>query len=222
VGHAAGADRLLDCLETLQQQGVEYCTMYGFSTENWKRSDREIRDILSVIEQTANAFKQRAINENVRVKILGDVVDPRLPQSLKDALISLEEETYSAAHNADGLLTVCLAINYGGRQDILNASLKLARAIASGDVNSSDISEESMSYYLCTAGIPDPDFVIRTGGDQRLSNFLLWNLAYAELYFTDTLWPDLDRIELIKALTWFSSRSRRFGGRLEPTSHPRP
>jgi undecaprenyl diphosphate synthase len=223
MGHAAGADRLLDCLTTLQEQGVEYCTMYGFSTENWKRSDREIRDILSVIEHTANAFKRRAVNENVRVKILGNINDPRLPQSLQVALRLLEDETYSAAQNAEGRLTVCLAINYGGRQDILNASLKLARAIASGVVDPSDVSEDLFSGFLYTAEIPDPDFVIRTGGDQRLSNFLLWNLAYAELYFTDALWPDLDKIELIKALTWFSSRSRRFGGRLEPTTtHPRP
>ena len=222
VGHAAGADRLLHCLETLQEQGVEYCTFYGFSTENWKRSDREIRDILSVIEHTANAFKRRAVDENVRVKILGDIQDPRLPQSLQDALTLLEEETYSAAQNTEGRLTVCLAINYGGRQDILSATLKLARAIASGDVDPSEVSEDTFSRLLYTEGIPDPDFVIRTGGDQRLSNFLLWNLAYAELYFSDSLWPDLDRIELVKALDWFSSRSRRFGGRLEPSTQPRP
>jgi undecaprenyl diphosphate synthase len=224
IGHAAGADRLVECVQSLRQEGVEYCTMYGFSTENWKRSDREIRDILTVIEQTANAFKTWAMNEHVCVKILGNMNDPRIPRSLHDALISLEHDTYSsaAARSVDGRMTICLAINYGGRQDIVNASLQLAKAISAGDIDPSDVSENDFGRFLYTADIPDPDFVIRTGGDQRLSNFLLWNLAYAELYFTDVLWPDLDRTELIKALTWFSSRSRRFGGRLETAAQRRP
>ena len=222
AGHAAGADRLLNCLETLQDEGVEYCTMYGFSTENWKRSDREIRVILAVIEQTAKAFKHKAIAENIRVKILGNLEDPRLPRSLLEALVSLERETYAAAQDIDGRLTACLAINYGGRQDIMNASLKLAKAIAEGKMHPSDVTEADLEDLLYTADIPDPDLVVRTGGDQRLSNFLLWNVAYSELYFTDVLWPDFDEIELNKALTWFSSRSRRFGGRLKPTIQSQP
>jgi undecaprenyl diphosphate synthase len=225
IGHAAGADRLVECVQSLRQEGVEYCTMYGFSTENWKRSDREIRDILTVIEQTAYAFKSWAMDEHVRVKILGNMNDPRIPRSLHDALVSLEEDTYNSAAArgvVDGRMTICLAINYGGRHDIVNASLKLAKAISAGDIDPSDVSENDFGRFLYTADIPDPDFVIRTGGDQRLSNFLLWNLAYAELYFTDVLWPDLDKIELIKALTWFSSRSRRFGGRIETATHRRP
>jgi undecaprenyl diphosphate synthase len=200
--------------------------MYGFSTENWKRSDREIRDILTVIEQTAYAFKSWAMDEHVRVKILGNMNDPRIPRSLHDALVSLEEDTYTSAAArgvVDGRMTICLTINYGGRHDIVNASLKLAKAISAGDIDPSDVSENDFGRFLYTADIPDPDFVIRTGGDQRLSNFLLWNLAYAELYFTDVLWPDLDKIELIKALTWFSkSKSRRFGGRVETATHRRP
>lgn len=225
IGHAAGADRLVECVQSLRQEGVAYCTMYGFSTENWKRSDREIRDILTVIEQTANAFKAWAMDEHVCVKILGNMNDPRIPRSLYDALGALERDTHSSAAArgmVDGRMTICLAINYGGRQDIVNASLQLAKAISAGDIDPCDVSENDFSRFLYTADIPDPDFVIRTGGDQRLSNFLLWNLAYAELYFTEVLWPDLDKIELIKALDWFSSRSRRFGGRLETTTHRRP
>ena len=220
MGHAAGADRLMECLETMKSYGVEYCTLYGFSTENWKRSDEEIKDILAVIEHTANVFKHRALKENVRVKVLGNIHDPRLPNSLKIALSSLERETYEASNAVDRRLTVCLAINFGGRQDILQASLALAKAISTGEIDPSQASENDIARLLYTADIPDPDFVIRTGGDQRLSNFLLWNLAYSELYFTDVLWPDLDRTELMKAMTWFSTRSRRFGGRVEgPSTH---
>lgn len=222
AGHAAGADRLLDCLETLKVSGVQYCTMYGFSTENWKRSEKEISDILKVIEETARNFQHRAIEENVRVKILGDVDDPRLPSSLRSALRSLEQETYSATAGFDEALTVCLALNYGGRQDIVKASLKLAKQIAEGTIDPLTVSEADFGQLLCTANIPDPDLVVRTGGEQRLSNFLLWDLAYAELFFTDVLWPDFDELQLNKALAWFASRSRRFGGRVKSAIPPKP
>jgi undecaprenyl diphosphate synthase len=212
-GHAAGSDRLLKCLETLKEKGVSYCTFYGFSTENWKRSDGEIQDILSIIERTANKFCERAIKEKVRVKILGDLDDERIPKSLRDSLMSLQSKTYSATYEEINVFTVCLAINYGGRQDILNACVRLASAISEGSTDSKHISEDDFNRYLSTVNIPDPDLVIRTGGDQRLSNFLLWNLAYTELYFTDVLWPDLDPTELSTALKWFSARSRRYGGR---------
>jgi undecaprenyl diphosphate synthase len=213
IGHAAGADTLLKCLETLQEVGVSYCTFYGFSTENWKRSDGEIHDILSVIERTAKKFCEKAVKEKVRVEILGDLEDERIPKSLRESLLSIQSRTYTATHDEKSAFTVCLAVNYGGRQDILNACVRLASAISDGSVDSKHISEDDFKGYLCTSNIPDPDFVIRTGGDQRLSNFLLWNLAYAELYFTDVLWPDLDAAELMRALKWFSARSRRFGGR---------
>mmetsp|Transcript_31066 Transcript_31066/g.51320 ORF Transcript_31066/g.51320 Transcript_31066/m.51320 type:complete len:363 (+) Transcript_31066:176-1264(+) len=225
IGHAAGADKLLDCIDSLQKAGVEYCTIYGFSTENWSRNEKEIRDILAVIEQTAKQYRA-----NVKVKILGDMEDPRLPTSVRDALLKIERDTHAAAASTlkDGddvsqkqqQLTVCVAINYGGRQDIVNASLKLAKAIAEGRIDPSEVTEDTFGSLLFTADIPDPDLVIRTGGDQRISNFLLWNLAYAELYFSDGLWPDFDELELNKALVWFASRSRRFGGRVPSSQSP--
>lgn len=211
VGHLAGADRLIDCLHTLKRAcGIEYCTFYGFSTENWKRSPEEIRDILFVMEQTARKFYTKAIDEQVRVKILGDLDDSRIPQSLCHVLQKLERDTAGFPSTS---LTVCIAINYGGRQDIVNASVRMAQAIASGDLHADEVTEDDFSSLLYTSDIPDPDLMIRTGGEKRLSNFLLWNCAYSELYFCNDLWPDFDDSSMLEALEWYSSRSRRFGGR---------
>ena len=211
VGHAAGANRILESLTTLQTAGVEYCTMYGFSTENWKRSPKEVLDILSLIEQVATSYYQKAMDDNVRVKILGDIDDVRIPASLREALRTLQRDT-AGDGTCTKQLTVCLAVNYGGRRDIINASLRLGKAIAAGQIDPSTVSEADFSALLCTNGIPEPDLVIRTGGEKRLSNFLLYDAAYAELFFTDTLWPDFDASRLEEALVWFASRSRRFGG----------
>jgi undecaprenyl diphosphate synthase len=211
VGHAAGANRILESLTTLQKAGVKYCTMYGFSTENWKRSPKEVRDILLLIEQVATSYYQKAMDDNVRVKILGDIDDVRIPASLREALRKLQRDT-AGDGTCTKQLTVCLAVNYGGRRDIINASLQLGKAIAAGQINPSTVSEADFSALLCTNGIPEPDLVIRTGGEKRLSNFLLYDAAYAELFFTDTLWPDFDASRLEEAFVWFASRSRRFGG----------
>lgn len=211
AGHLAGADRLIDTLETLKRSGVECCTFYGFSTENWKRSDAEIRDILYVMEQTARKFYDKAVKEHVRVKILGDLEDSRIPRGLQEILYKLERDT---ADFSPTTLTVCIAINYGGRQDILNASVKLSQAIASGELKEDQVTEDDFSSLLYTSDIPDPDLMIRTGGEKRLSNFLLWNCAYSELYFSQDLWPDFDEASILEALEWYSSRSRRFGGRM--------
>lgn len=188
---------------------MECCTFYGFSTENWKRTPEEIRDILYVMEQTARKFYGRAIAEHVRVKILGDLEDPRIPDGLREILQKLEQDTFELPST----LTVCIAINYGGRQDILNASLKMAQAIADGELNADEVTEDDFSSLLFTSDIPDPDLMIRTGGEKRLSNFLLWNCAYSELYFSPDLWPDFDEASIAEALEWYSTRSRRFGGR---------
>jgi undecaprenyl diphosphate synthase len=224
AGHAAGADCFVRCLDTLKRLGVNFCTIYGFSTENWRRPQQEIRDILAIMEHTAKNFYGRAsLRENVHVKILGDLEDERIPSSLRDTLKRLERDTAEADASAVEIqltpiddspkLTLCIAVNYGGRQDILNASRKIAEAVSGGELNASDLSEGDFASMLCTSQVPDPDFIIRTGGEQRLSNFLLWNAAYAELYFTDTLWPDFDEASLEEALNWYAKRSRRFGGR---------
>jgi undecaprenyl diphosphate synthase len=209
---------LLNCFEALKKRGIQCCTVYGFSTENWRRSRDEVRDILTVIEGTARKFEHRAIEEGVRVKILGDMTDERLPRSLSNALLSLESKTHAATKHleSDDCLTVCLAVNYGGRHDILNASIKLATRIVEEMLDPKSLTESDFAVCLYTATIPEPDLVVRTGGDQRLSNFLLWDVSYAELYFTDVLWPDFDETELSRALSWFANRSRRFGGRKIP------
>lgn len=202
VGHAAGADRLMAVLDALRDAGVNYATMYGFSTENWKRPQKEVDEILTIIERTARQMFDKALRERVRIRILGDLEDERLPESLREVLYQLERET----SRLDTETTLCLAINYGGRTDILRAAARLA---VSGD----EITEESFSRMLSTDGIPDPDLIVRTSGESRLSNFLLWNAAYSELYFTDTLWPDFDETCLDEALDWYARRKRRFGAR---------
>eukprot|EP00521_Asterionellopsis_glacialis_P017837 CAMPEP_0195303554 /NCGR_PEP_ID=MMETSP0707-20130614/33002_1 /TAXON_ID=33640 /ORGANISM="Asterionellopsis glacialis, Strain CCMP134" /LENGTH=297 /DNA_ID=CAMNT_0040367141 /DNA_START=387 /DNA_END=1280 /DNA_ORIENTATION=+ len=220
AGHAAGANTLINTLQSLKQVGVAYCTFYGFSTENWKRPPEEIREIFVVMEQTARQFYHQAVQERVQVKILGDIDDQRIPTELRDSLRKLERDT---AAIPDSKLSVCIAVNYGGRRDIINAAMKLSEL--SSQLQDSDSwendSEELFSSLLCTHGIPDPEMIIRTGGERRLSNFLLWNTAYSELYFVDDLWPDFDKKCLDLALKWYSNRCRRFGGREDSdmTSH---
>jgi undecaprenyl diphosphate synthase len=209
VGHGVGADRLLDLLSFLKDDEIAYCTMYGFSTENWQRPPAEVAEILNIMEITARGFHDRAIKEHFRVKILGNLDDTRIPTSLRDILQKLERETATD----QPALTVCLAVNYGGRQDIIDATLRLAKEIASGNIHPDDVTEDTVSSLLCTSGIPDPDLIIRTSGECRLSNFLLWNTAYSEIYFTPELWPDFRNDSWKAALAWYAQRKRRFGAR---------
>lgn len=172
----------------------------------------------------------------MRVRILGDLDDDRIPTSLRDTLARLEVDSCggnardglqrpssSETHVTDGDtygddLTVCIAINYGGRSDIVSAGKRLASLVKSGEISPEDIDEGLFEKHLCTSGIPDPELIIRTGGEQRLSNFLLWNLAYSELYFTEKLWPEFDTSSIDDALKWYARRCRRFGGRKLPAS----
>jgi len=217
VGHAAGADRFVNVvLPSVQKHRIKYCTLYGFSTENWKRSEREIREIFTIMEQTAKQMYNRLMkdNENIRIRVLGDLDDDRIPETLRDILYKLQAETNRLCGSSEQSLTLCLAINYGGRRDILNAARKLVEAASTGEVVDIDqFTEEDFSSLLCTDGLPDPDLIVRTSGEYRLSNFLLWNAAYSELYFTETLWPDFDHDSMKKALDWYSLRKRRFGSR---------
>lgn len=194
---------------------VKYVTMYGFSTENWSRSWEEIRDIWRVMEQTATSFYELSKRERIRVKVLGDFSDERIPQSLKNILQKFTTKDSTEYDDKEEPLTLCIAINYGGRDDILQATRKMAQMVARGEMSPCDIDDDTLSNFLSTgvAGVPDPDLVIRTGGERRLSNFLIWNCAYSELYFTDSLWPDFDENELDLAIDWYQNRERRFGGR---------
>jgi undecaprenyl diphosphate synthase len=223
VGHGVGADRLLDVLAFLKEDGIAYCTMYGFSTENWRRPTAEVAEILNVMEITARGFHGRALKERYRVIVLGNLDDKRIPTGLRDILQKLERETATMMNDANQpALTVCLAVNYGGRQDIVNASLQLAKEIASGNIHPDDVTEDTVASLLCTSGIPDPDLIIRTSGECRLSNFLLWNTAYSEIYFTPELWPDFRNGSWKAALAWYAQRKRRFGSREEGKLPIRP
>lgn len=240
MGHAAGADRVITLIQSLQQYqpGIQYCTLYAFSTENWARSSHEIETIFTLMERFARQYRshESITGGRLQIDLLGDMEDERIPLGAKRELLRLQEESREACRrrnerlfgnnnnnksnsntNSDNnALTICLAINYGARADILQAAQKLAQAISSGEISPSDLTtlnESDISKRLCTAHIPDPDLIIRTSGETRLSNFLLWNAAYAELYFTDLLWPDFDEVALEEALVWYGKRKRRFGGR---------
>ena len=199
-GHREGAKRIQKALEKFRELGVHYVTLYAFSTENWKRPKEEVDTIMEL------AFKYLAttVSEKVEsdkdfsVKFLGD--KSRLPEDLRNIAEELEEKSRGRAF-------VCsVALNYGGRDEIVHAANE---AIKAGHTT---LTEEILSKYTYTSTEPDPDLVIRTGGDFRTSNFLIWQSAYAEYYVTKTLWPDFDEDEIIKAVTEFSSRKRRFGG----------
>jgi undecaprenyl diphosphate synthase len=204
---------------------IEYCTLYAFSTENWTRSPTEINTIFKLMERLAIQYRlhESVQSGNVQIELLGNLEDERIPPGAKKELEQLQRESKVACEkrrdelgNSANVLTICLAINYGARADILQAAQKLAQSIASGEISPDAVMDESeISKRLCTAHIPDPDLIIRTSGETRLSNFLLWDAAYAELYFTDLLWPDFDDKALEEALVWYGKRKRRFGGRNE-------
>ena len=199
-GHRVGVDRIQRVLETLGNQGVKYVTLYAFSTENWNRPQEEVAGLLEIL-QDALQRQARALNENnVRIFHIGKL--DRLSPGLREAVDQVQELT----SNNTGI-NLNVAFDYGGRDEILEA----VRRILSDGIPAERLDEEMFSRYLYTAHCPDPDLIIRTGGEQRISNFLLWQSAYSEYYYTRTLWPDLDSAELEQVLESFSSRQRRFG-----------
>lgn len=203
AGHAEGAKNVMNVLSALREIGVHHLTLYAFSTENWKRPDDEVAALMDIFAQYAVKIIERTKTdeEQFTVKFLGD--KSRLPDSVREKCIEAERLT-------EGNSFVCnIALNYGGRYEIVHAA---NAAIADGYTT---LTEEILSRYMYTAHSPDPDLVIRTGGDFRISNFLLWQSAYSEFLITDTLWPDFGREEVIKCISEFNSRNRRFGG-LDP------
>jgi len=194
---------------------VDCLTLYAFSTENWNRSPSEIAKIFEAIEVAATAVQAAGDLAEVDLKVLGDLSDERIPESLRSVLSDLEE---TARHRRESggsdRLQVCLAVNYGGRRDIVAACRSLAFAVQNGSLEASDISEAMLESNLSTGGIPSPDLIVRTGGEHRLSNFLLWEAAYAELFVSSVLWPDFSwEGEWKRSLDWYSKRKRNFGGR---------
>jgi undecaprenyl diphosphate synthase len=203
-GHRAGTQTLRQIIRAASRLGVEILTVFAFSEENWRREPSEVALLMELLRLFALSERDALCAENVRIGLLGRI--DALPQSTRDALNALVDTTASN----DGLL-LNLAINYGARRELGDAMRALARDVQRGNLAPSAIDEETLSHYLYTAGLPDPDLLIRTGGELRLSNFLLYQIAYTELWATPVYWPDFDASMLAKAIGSFSTRQRRFG-----------
>ena len=204
-GHAQGSKNVEKMCEVAWDLGIKYLTVYAFSTENWKRPEKEVNTLMKLLRDYLTDCIERTTKNNMRVRILGDKTG--LAEDIRQAIERLE--AVSAKNTG---LNFSIALNYGSRDEMVRAIRKLAADVRDGSLAPDDISEGVFERYLDTAGIPDPDLMIRTSGEQRLSNFLLWQLAYTEFYFTDVLWPDFGRKELIQAILQYNSRDRRFGG----------
>ena len=204
-GHVKGCANLETVCDYMKELGVKYVTVYAFSTENWKRSAEEVGALMQLFRFYMVRLLKVASANNVRVKMIGDRT--RFDQDIIDGINRLESET----KNNTGL-TFVIAVNYGGRDEITRAVKKLAADCAAGKQDPEEITEQVVASYLDTAGMPDPDLLIRTSGELRLSNYLLWQLAYTEIYVTECLWPDFDQEELEKAIMAYNRRDRRYGG----------
>ncbi len=205
AGHKAGAKAVERICEEAYKAGVEYVTLYAFSTENWSRPKDEVNTLMNILRDYLSDSLANAKKNNMKVRVIGDrsVLAPDIIEKIK-----ITEE---ASKDYTGL-KLQIAINYGGRDEIVRAARKIADEIKAGKLEPSKIDEELFENNLDTAGLPAPDLLIRTSGEQRLSNFLLWQLAYTEFYFPDTLWPDFSKKDLYEAIKYYNTRDRRYGG----------
>ncbi|WP_333647533.1 isoprenyl transferase [Lacrimispora sp.] len=205
LGHKEGCVTVEKTVEDAARLGIKYLTVYGFSTENWKRSKEEVGALMQLFRYYMVRLLKVAKANNVRVKMIGD--RERFDQDIIEGIEKLVEQTKDNTG-----LTFVIAVNYGGRDEILRAAKKILKDGQEGRLLPEDMTEQIFTSYLDTADIPDPDLLIRTSGELRLSNYLLWQLAYTELYVTDCYWPDFNQDELIRAIEAYNSRERRFGG----------
>lgn len=203
-GHKKGAENVVKITRSMKESGVKFLTLYAFSTENWQRSKDEVDALMQLLNEYLDKELKEIMENNVRIRFIGERY--MLSPSIQEKMLHLEKES---AENTD--LTLCIALSYGSRQEILAAIQKIAQKVASGKMDVSQITQEAFSNELYTRDIPDPDILIRTSGEQRISNYLLWQLAYTELFFTDTLWPDFDKNELCDIIQSFNKRERRYG-----------
>ncbi|WP_026507632.1 isoprenyl transferase [Butyrivibrio sp. MC2013] len=204
-GHLQGAKAVEAILYDADELGIKYLTVYAFSTENWNRPDGEVTALMEILAKYLKSSLKKSMKNNVRCRIIGERT--RLNATINKAIDDLEEATKDNTG-----LTFTIAINYGGRDEIVRAVRKIAEDVKTGNLEPEAISEAMISSNLDTAGLPDPDLMIRTCGEQRISNFLVWQLAYTEFYYTDIAWPDFNRAELEKAIDAYNKRTRRFGG----------
>jgi len=204
MGHQSGVKAVREIVEYCAQQDIEVLTLFAFSSENWRRPQEEVSLLMNLFMGTLQREIEKLKSNNIRLRFIGD--RSAFSESLQNQMA--EGEALTRDNTA---LTLIIAVNYGGQWDLCQAFRKITEKILAGELSEEDISEQLINRYLSTAGLPEPDLFIRTGGEQRVSNFLLWQLAYTEMYFTDTLWPDFDRESLEDAIKSFKGRQRRFG-----------
>jgi undecaprenyl diphosphate synthase len=208
AGHRAGISAVRELIRVANDIGIDYLTIYSFSTENWSRPPQEVRTLMGLFARTMNAELEGMLANHVRIRLIGDVQS--LPPRTRRSFLAAVEK--SAACTG---MTLVIAVNYGARQEIVAAARHLTLAALRGEIDAASVKSfdtQDFSAYLSTAGIPDPDLLIRTSGECRLSNFLLYQIAYSEIYISELLWPDFDRYELLRALLEYQRRERRFGG----------
>ena len=204
-GHAQGSKNVEKICEEAWRMGIKYLTVYAFSTENWNRPESEVSALMKLLRNYMKTCLKTAAKNDMKVRVLGDIA--ALDEDIRTRILELEEATKN-----NGGLNFQIALNYGSRDEMIRAMRKMTKDCADGRFAPEEITEELFEGYLDTHGIPDPDLLIRTSGEQRLSNFLLWQLAYTEFYFTDVHWPAFTKEELIKAIEQYNKRDRRFGG----------
>ncbi|HJB01282.1 MAG TPA: isoprenyl transferase [Candidatus Mediterraneibacter merdavium] len=204
-GHAQGSKNVERICEEAWRMGIKYLTVYAFSTENWSRPDGEVAALMKLLRNYMKTCLKTAAKNDMKIRVIGDI-EP-LDDDIKSRIRELEAATVD-----NGGLNFTIALNYGSRDEMIRAARRMAQDCADGKLSAEDIDETVFESYLDTHGIPDPDLMIRTSGEQRLSNYLLWQLAYSEFYFTDVPWPDFTKEELVRAVEEFNHRHRRFGG----------
>ena len=206
IGHRNGVEAVRTTVRAARDFGLEALTLYAFSSENWKRPEDEISDLMGLLRHFIRSDVDEFIANNVKLAVVGNY------RALAPDIVEMIEDVIARTAHNDGT-TLAIALNYGARDELLRAIRSIAAKAASGEIEPDAIADDHVDAALDTASLPPLDLLIRTSGEQRLSNFLLWQSAYAELYFTDTLWPDFGRDDLAAALQWFAGRERRFGGR---------
>jgi undecaprenyl diphosphate synthase len=204
-GHTEGEKRVDEIVRFSREIGIKYLTLYAFSSENWSRPEDEVKGLMSLLAQSVQKRRSLLLDNNIRLKFIGDMSN--VPERIREAALALSEET--ASQNYEMTLTV--ALGYGSRDEILKAVKEIATEVKNGELNIDDIDAQTMKKHLYTHDIPDPDLMLRTSGEIRISNYLLWQIAYSELYFTDVLWPDFKKENFIDAIKEYSNRERRFG-----------
>lgn len=204
AGHKKGAEVLRDTILAAKDFGVDFVTVYAFSTENWRRGEKEVADLMNLLREYLNSGFNELDKQNVRILFIGERY--MLAPDIVEKMQKIEDKS----SNNDGI-TLCVALSYGSRAEIVSAIKCVSQKVKSGELNLDDIDEKCVSSHLYTKDIPDPDLLIRTSGEIRISNYLLWQLAYSEFYFTDTLWPDFSKDELETIINKYKKRERRYG-----------